>query len=574
MTWKSRVARFRAFYEHNATHYRFYVVADKKPQRIKIRIPAGSAKDDGNFSTSSAFARIQHIEPVTAAENLVGWWTFDQESNQTWETDETNDQRNGSLNSELFDSPLASSVFEDQSGGDRPFFFYGNNLSNQNLFGASLGMDGGSNFGKIELLDRNHSEILLSEVTLSNLLHAWWPFDGDGKDYSGNERDGQFSGGGIFGTGRFGRALDLRDGGSFTVFHDLDPGIYENSPRSLSVWIKTRSSTGNLVKWGIGENGKLWNWGIRSYNGIGGFMNLDISGAQQTGNHYQVFDGKWRHLALTMMPIGESSFGIEMYLDGRRETNFLSEINANNYSINTQPSNLVVGGGGYLGWIDDLRIYSTKLSSGEISMIMEEKVTDDLAITRGSYSLSAWIKPSNLPDSNKFNFAHARFFWRDWKGDIRIDTWPHGIRKSGIPAFDPGSDQLTELFKDPVSFYAIASNNNPATEGGWDLNYIGYESTSISEPDGFFSDANLTDGPWLLENENGGTAYSPNFLSTLSEYPSALASSFGTTFSDYGIHPRGYTISHGSLSFDPGEFGPGIYYLRAGGHGRNVFLVG
>ena len=49
-------------------------------------------------------------------------------------------------------------------------------------------------------------------------------------------------------------------------------------------------------------------------------------------------------------------------------------------------------------------------------MIMEEKITDDLAITRGSYSLSAWIKPSNLPDSNKFNFAHARFFWRDWKG--------------------------------------------------------------------------------------------------------------------------------------------------------------
>ena len=52
--------------------------------------------------------------------------------------------------------------------------------------------------------------------------------------------------------------------------------------------------------------------------------------------------------------------------------------------------------------------------------------------------------------------------------------------------------------------------------------YIGYESTSISEPNGFSSDANLTDGPWLLENENGGTAYSPNFLSSLSEYPSAL----------------------------------------------------
>ena len=130
MTWNYRWCTF-AFEEYNSTHYRFNILADKTPQRIKISIPAGSAKDDGNFSTSSGFTRIQHIEPVTAAEKIVGWWTFDQESNQTWETDETNDQRNGSLNSELFDSPLASSVFEDQSGGDRPFFFYGSNLKSK-----------------------------------------------------------------------------------------------------------------------------------------------------------------------------------------------------------------------------------------------------------------------------------------------------------------------------------------------------------------------------------------------------------------------------------------------------------
>ena len=41
-----------------------------------------------------------------------------------------------------------------------------------------------------------------------------------------------------------------------------------------------------------------------------------------------------------------------------------------------------------MGWIDDLRIHSAKLNPGEISMIMEEKISDDLAITRGSYSLS------------------------------------------------------------------------------------------------------------------------------------------------------------------------------------------
>ena len=80
-------------------------------------------------------------------------------------------------------------VYEDQSGGDRPFFFYGASQNNQNLFGSSLGMDGGPNFGKIELPDRNYSEILLSDVTLPNLLHAWWPFDGDGNDYSGTKKN-------------------------------------------------------------------------------------------------------------------------------------------------------------------------------------------------------------------------------------------------------------------------------------------------------------------------------------------------------------------------------------------------
>ena len=207
-------------------------------------------------------------------------------------------------------------------------------------------------------------------------------------------------------------------------------------------------------------------------------------------------------------------------------------------------------------------------------MILEEKTSDDLAITRGNYSLSAWIKPTDLPESNRFNFAHARFFWRDWGGDTRIDTWPHDMRKTGIPKLDPSSDRLSELFEEPVSFYALAVDNNPNTDAGWNTDYIGYDSNSISYPYAFFSDTNLTDGPWLLENENGGTAYSPDFLSSLSETPNSYASSFGTSFYDYGTQPRGFTIAHGSLAFEPGgSFAPGIFYLRAGGSGRNTFWL-
>ena len=108
------------------------------------------------------------------------------------------------------------------------------------------------------------------------------------------------------------------------------------------------------------------------------------------------------------------------------------------------------------------------------------------------------------------------------------------MRKQGIPQLDPSSDLLSELFEEPVSFYALAVDNEPSTDAGWNTDYIGYDANSISYPFAFFSDTNLTDGSWLLENENGGTAYSPDFLSSLSETPNSYASSFCSSFYDYG----------------------------------------
>ena len=119
---------------------------------------------------------------------------------------------------------------------------------------------------------------------------------------------------------------------------------------------------------------------------MGGFMKLGIDGTNQKGMHYQANDGKWRHLAVSLSPVGESSVSVEMFMDGNQETKFLSAINTNDIELNTQPSDLVAGSNGYLGWLDDLRIYSTKLNEGEIKMILEEKKQDDLSITNESYS--------------------------------------------------------------------------------------------------------------------------------------------------------------------------------------------
>jgi hypothetical protein len=47
--------------------------------------------------------------------------------------------------------------------------------------------------------------------------------------------------------GRFDQALDLQNGGFFRVPEEKDPGIYENFPRTLSMWVKTLAPSGNLV---------------------------------------------------------------------------------------------------------------------------------------------------------------------------------------------------------------------------------------------------------------------------------------------------------------------------------------
>ena len=143
-------------------------------------------------------------------------------------------------------------------------------------------------------------------------------------------------------------------------------------------------------------------------------MNLSIYGAQQTGKHYQVNDGKWRHLAVSVVPLGADSISVKLFLDGRQETQFLNKIRTSGIEFNTQPSDLTVGGYSFRGWIDDLRIYAANLKEGEIAMIIAEKENGDLVISNQNYTLSAWIKPANLPRDNQFKFANGRFFQRDW----------------------------------------------------------------------------------------------------------------------------------------------------------------
>ena len=66
------------FIQISDSNYSFDLDSTDRPNRIRLRIPAASAKDDLNITTSAAETVIVYGDIVTRSEDLVGWWTFDE----------------------------------------------------------------------------------------------------------------------------------------------------------------------------------------------------------------------------------------------------------------------------------------------------------------------------------------------------------------------------------------------------------------------------------------------------------------------------------------------------------------
>ena len=109
-------------------------------------------------------------------------------------------------------------------------------------------------------------------------------------------------------------------------------------------------------KVGYSEDGKEFSR-ITQSQWHGRLYELEYFWPNKLGKHYQVNDGKWRHLAVSVVPLGADSISVKLFLDGRQETQFLNKIHTSGIEFNTQPSDLTVGGYSFRGWIDDLRIY-------------------------------------------------------------------------------------------------------------------------------------------------------------------------------------------------------------------------
>ena len=213
------------------------------------------------------------------------------------------------------------------------------------------------------------------EIPQSSEIIAYYPFSGNANDSSGNEYDGTISGDPQLTTDRFGNSNSayIFDGAGDWIYFGTDT-LPENNegdvsdPFIISVWAKSSSSStmslfayGGMVSCGGGRYGAVARLGTNiQFNSCNNGFNTSASGNNS--------DGNWHQYVFTW----NGSNSRKVYIDG-------SLVNSNSTSnvFRIQNTGLVLGrqfmdwaeGTTFTGSADELRLWSTELSSAEVETL-------------------------------------------------------------------------------------------------------------------------------------------------------------------------------------------------------------
>ena len=204
-------------------------------------------------------------------------------------------------------------------------------------------------------------------------LVGWWRFDeAAGKiaaDSSAQRRPGVLEGGLSFeadsAPGRIGKAIQL-DGKQGCVRVTGYKGVTGSGPRTIAVWLRTTSSEGELVSWGLDDHGKMWILGhIRGRVGVtpkGGYLYMKAPAN----------DDAWHHIAVVVAEASPPNLHdhVRLFRDG--EVAEIDDIGLLDlWPIETGDQLDLRIGWRFKGRLDDLRIYDRALSEDEVKTLFK-----------------------------------------------------------------------------------------------------------------------------------------------------------------------------------------------------------
>jgi hypothetical protein len=198
-------------------------------------------------------------------------------------------------------------------------------------------------------------------------LVAWWKFDGDAMDSSGNDLHGSLMGNPapVFVDGMIGQALDTTEpGGPGYVEITGYDGILGGNPFSITAWINTSDASGTFMGWGSTAGGTT-RFEFRP--------DADELRAESSGNVQgltKLPNNEWIHIAVTVRAdavITEPE--VTLYLNG--------QVDNDPSTGGTAPLEMAAGndltiarrhtsGRWFDALIDDVRLYSRELTAEEV----------------------------------------------------------------------------------------------------------------------------------------------------------------------------------------------------------------
>jgi hypothetical protein len=217
--------------------------------------------------------------------------------------------------------------------------------------------------------------ISIAHADLTNGLVAYYPFNGNADDESGNGYNGTVSNvlsatdrfgvpGGAFwynGTNSF---IDLGNPAAFNFAGDF----------TISVWIMANTTQIDTYVVGKYYYQRPHAYGVGS-DDVGGMYAFAANTPQPSGGRPEIratidlADGRWHHL----VAVFERQISLRGYVDGT-EIGFDTQI-TNHIEVLTNEYPLLIGkissGNSFQGSIDDVRIYNRALSAPEVQQLYE-----------------------------------------------------------------------------------------------------------------------------------------------------------------------------------------------------------
>ncbi len=216
-----------------------------------------------------------------------------------------------------------------------------------------------------------------AQVPSEGLL-AYWPFNGNANDESGNEYHGTVNGP-VLDTDRFGRpGSAYRFDGAQTIVTSFQ-GIPGNSDRTISFWVKlNESDKGGLICHYGGGYGTSFNPKVQSASAKIDISNSTVAFASESNT-----DGQWHHFAVVFSTqYGNSLDGIRIYRDMVLLTEKTDSYNYSLYNVNTAQSDFQMGTttSNLSCCLDELAVYDRVLTGDEIASIYYKMPCTDTII--------------------------------------------------------------------------------------------------------------------------------------------------------------------------------------------------